>query len=67
MSAATEEIERYASPQAWRRVRAAIGPGEALALATDIAAVVERDDCLSLRDAIEFALIGEPWDERVLR
>lgn len=55
-------MKRHASPQAWRRVRGAIGGGEARDLAADIAAVIDRDDYMSLAEAIEFALTGEPWD-----
>lgn len=56
-------VIRQASPQAWRRVRKAIGKGEAADLAADILAVIERDDFSSVADAIAWALSGEPWDE----
>ena len=55
-------MRRHATRHAWRRVRKAIAPGEARGLAADIAAVIERDDHMSLAEAVEFALTGEPWD-----
>lgn len=54
---------RYASPQAWRRVRRAIGPGEARDLAEDIAAVLVAEGARDVNaDSILYALTGAPWD-----
>lgn len=51
---------RHASPQAWKRLREAMGPGEAKDLAKDISQVTGADP-----EAIWAALVAEPWDERV--
>lgn len=56
---ADEEPVRHSSPQAWRRVRRAIGPGEADDLARDIASIAGGDPGL-----IEHALVAEDWDSR---
>ena len=57
---------RNASVQAWRRVSKAIGPGEAPALAKDIAEIVRTEGSVEeygdLEASIEFALSGFNWE-----
>ncbi len=56
---------RTASPQAWRRLRKHLGPGEPKNLATDIAAIIEAEAGTSTTAAsIEFALVGFNWDTK---
>ena len=56
---------RNASPQAWRRLRKCLGPGEAKNLAADIAAIIEAElDTSSTAASIEFALVGFNWDTK---
>jgi hypothetical protein len=50
------EQRRHASPQAWRRVRYAIGPGEVRDLAADIAMVAGGDP-----EKIAYALADLDW------
>ena len=52
--------KRHASPQAWLRLRAAIGPGEARDIAEDIAAIAGGDV-----DLIEQALTETDWFSRL--
>lgn len=52
-------IKRQASPQAWRRLRAAIGPGEARDLAADIAEYTGADAA-----EIAFALVDLDWESK---
>lgn len=64
---------RNASPQAWRRFRKGIGPGEAKNLAADIEAIIEAEadwkaspETRSVRvKSIEFALTGYAWETKV--
>lgn len=52
-------MKRQASPQAWRRLRAAIGPGEARDLAADIAEYVGADAA-----QIAYALVDLDWESK---
>lgn len=58
-ASAGPQEKRHASPQAWRRVRGALGPGEASDIAQDIAAVAGGNP-----EAIMDALLNVDWDSR---
>lgn len=51
--------KRHASPQAWRRLRAALGPSEAADIARDIAAATGADPA-----EVEYALVDFDWESR---
>ena len=52
-------IKRQASPQAWRRVRKAFGPGEAEDIAADLAAYTGADMA-----EILYALVDLDWESK---
>ncbi len=59
---------RNATRPAWRRLRKAIGPGEAADIATDIVAYIDADgvifgpDSADVQRSIRDALVSYPWD-----